>query len=126
MAVNPELTNVDRVIAGWGANAPEWVMLMAREADATNQRIVAERIGKSGPYVSRVIKHTYAGDYAEAERLVRATFAAELVTCPIWGEPIPLPACMRNRRRPGPGTSDAERRYLQHCPRCPHNNDKEK
>lgn len=127
MSSNPNvaLTNRERATAAWGAEMPAWVGLLASAADATNQRLVAEKLGRSSGYVSRIINALYPGDLAEAERQVRAVFGAEEVICPLpFGGPIPLKTCIRNRRRARP----ANWMHLAHasaCPSCPNNTDRE-
>ncbi|MDC6695420.1 hypothetical protein, partial [Leclercia adecarboxylata] len=61
----------------------------ATACDKDNQRIVADRLGKSSGYVSRLINRRYAGSYSEAETIVRMVYGQEDVACPLFG-PIPL------------------------------------
>ena len=127
MIVNHE-TNMDRAIAAWGEGMPEWVRQLATACDRTNQRVVAERlkakhgVGSSG-YVSRILNRNYLGSYDEAERLVRATFGAEIVDCPEWGA-IPLSSCVRNRRWKAAAQNHLRRRCAVVCPTCPNNTDR--
>ena len=101
---------------------PAWVRLLASACDADSQRAVAEKLGKSGGYISRLINHSYAGNYEEAETLVRAHYGAEDVVCPIYGA-IPLASCLRNRRRKATPRSQAHHQYRAICPTCPNNTD---
>lgn len=116
--------NHTKAIAAWGVDMPEWVRLLASACDTTSQRAVAEKLGKSGGYVSRLINRCYLGSYEEAETLVRAVIGEEGVVCPIWGETIPLTSCLRNRRRTDPPNNQALRLYAQRCPTCPNNTDR--
>lgn len=122
MALNVNVTNLDRAVAAWGEERPAWVRLLASACDTDNQRVVGDRLGKSSGYISRLINHSYAGSYAEAERLVRATYGEEDVHCPLFG-PIPLASCLRNRRRKGPPRHQAHHQYAATCPSCPNNTD---
>jgi hypothetical protein len=117
-----DLTNIDRARAAWGSDMPRWVQLLASACDATNQRAAAERIGKSSPYVSRIIRNEYPGDLAEAEKLVRAAWGQEDVVCPLWGA-IPLASCMTARRRSAPPTNRVHHMHRGTCPTCPNNSD---
>lgn len=119
---NGDVSNLDRARATWGHDMPRWVQLLASAADATSQRAAAERIGKSSPYVSRIIRNEYPGDLAEAEKLVRAAWGAEGVECPLWG-PIPLASCMERRRRTLPPRNGMHHLHRKHCPTCPNNLD---
>lgn len=122
--LNKDLTNLDRARLAWGADMPRWVQLLASAADTTSQRAAADRLGKSSPYVSRIIRNDYPGDLAEAEKLVRAAWGQEDVVCPLWG-PIPLSSCMTARRRTAPPSSAVHHLYRRACPTCPNNSDGE-
>jgi hypothetical protein len=119
--LNKDQTNVDRARAAW-PDTPQWVLLLAAACDLTNQRAAGERIGKSSGYVSRVLSNTYAGNMAEAEKLVRAAWGAETVACPLWGD-IPLSSCMAHRRRSAPPRTQVHHLYRSTCPACPNNTD---
>lgn len=119
---NNDLSNMARATSAWGANMPRWVHLLASACDATSQLKAAEKIGKSGPYVSRIIRNDYPGDLAEAEKLVRAAWGQEGVVCPLWG-PIPLASCMTARRRSAPPTNRVHHLHRGTCPTCPNNPD---
>lgn len=118
-------SNMDKATAAWGADLPRWIQLLASACDATSQRAAADRIGKSSGYVSRLVNRTYAGDYHEAETLVRSTWGGEDVHCPAWGTEIPLASCVSNRRRKTPASNHAHHLYDRVCPDCPNNLDRE-
>ncbi len=114
--------NMAAALAAWGEDMPRWVRLLATACDSTSQAIAAERLGKSGGYVSRLLNNKYPGDMAEAEMLVRAAWGDEDVVCPLWG-PIPLNSCMTARRRTAPPRNFAHRLHARHCADCPNNTD---
>ena len=118
-----QITNVQRAIAAWGVDMPAWVRLLASACDTTNQRQVADRLGKSSGYVSRIINRVYSGSYEEAEVQVRAAYGSEDVLCPLWG-PIPLQSCLTNRRRKAPPRNQAHHLHAATCPTCPNNTDR--
>lgn len=122
MAVS-QPTNAERALAAWGPDLPRWVRLLATACDTSSQRAVGGRLGKSSAYISRLLSRSYAGSYAEAETLVRAAYGGEDVACPLWG-PIPLPACIRNRRRKEPPRNHAHHLHAANCPTCPNNSDR--
>lgn len=115
--------NQDRCREAWGAEKPRWITLLAAACDATSQRIVADKLGRSSGYVNRLLYRTYAGSYEEAETLVLAAYAGDRVHCPAWNETIPLASCVAARRRPHHGVHQV---YARHCPTCPSNFDREK
>lgn len=119
---NSDLSNLDRARAAWGPNMPRWVQLLASACDATSQEKAGKQIGRSGPYVSRIIRNDYSGDLAEAEKLVRGAWGNEDVVCPLWG-PIPLASCMTARRRTLPPTNRVHHLHRGTCPTCPNNSD---
>jgi len=123
MTLNHEVTtNLARASIAWGSDMPEWVKLLGRACDAASQRTVADRLGKSSGYVSRIINRCYPGSYDEAETLVRAAYGRDDVNCPLFGA-IPLSSCVRNRRRKGPARNQAHHLYATTCPSCIHNTD---
>lgn len=115
-------SNIARAQSAWGDDMPRWVRLLASACDATSQRVVADRLGKSSGYVSRIVNRLYTGSYAEAEVLVRRFYGSEDVTCPIYG-PIPEKSCILNRRRKGQPRNWYERQFASTCPDCPNNVD---
>jgi len=122
MASAPQ-SNLAKAHAAWGASMPPWVRLLASACDATNQRQVGDRLGKSSGYISRLINQDYAGSYDEAERLVRAIYGNEELICPLWGA-IPLASCLINRRRKAPPRNAAHHLHAATCPTCPNNTDR--
>ena len=71
------LSNTARAVLAWGDEMPGWVRLLASACDSSNQRIIADRLDRSGPYISRIINAKYTGDYGEAENLVRSVLGQE-------------------------------------------------
>ena len=122
MPANHNRTNLETAIAAWGADMPDYIRLLATACDRTSQRLVAERLGKSNPYVSRIINRRYAGSYGEAETLIRAAYGADQVDCPLYGE-IPLASCVHNRRRKPPFVNSMQHRFASTCPSCAFNTD---
>lgn len=131
----PDTANLHRAEEAWGLPLPRWIALLAEECDRTSQRAAGAAIARSSGYVSRLVNRSYAGDYAEAEKLVLAAFGDDQVACPVVGAPIPLKTCIRNRRRTGapaagrPGAAVAPASWLGHhfartCPACPNNLDR--
>jgi hypothetical protein len=124
MAANPTLVaNIDTARTAWGEDMPPYVRLLASACDASNQRKVADRLGRSGGWVSRVINRKYGGSYEEAETIVLAAFGNEGVVCPVFGA-IPLASCVRSRRRKAPPQNQSHRWLAATCPTCPNNSDR--
>lgn len=122
MSVHQPATNLARAQTAWGPDLPQWVRLLASACDASSQRAVADRIGKSGGYVSRILNRVYTGSYAEAEQLVRRAYGQEDIICPLFG-PIPEKSCILNRRRAGIPRNYLERQFAANCPDCANNPD---
>lgn len=120
-----ETPNLDRARAAWGDPLPDWVDLLARSCDASSQRRVADRLGKSNGYVNRLVSATYAGDLTEAEKLVRANLDTARIACPAFSASITQRQCLdyrRGTRARHPGL----RRHIEGiCRECIHNPDRE-
>lgn len=117
-----DLSNLDRARLCWGEDLPDWIALLAGAADRLGQKRAGEVIGRSGGYVSRVLRADYPGDMAEAEALCRAHFSSTDVECPEFGR-IPQASCFRNRRHAGERANFMRRRFADACPTCPLNPD---
>lgn len=120
--MSPQATNLSNAREAWGADFPAWVELLATYADRNGQKAAGAKIGRSGGYVSRVVRRNYTGSYAEAEQLVVARLGDGNVVCPEFGE-ISRASCLRNRRRTAPPTNFLQRRFSEACPACPLNPD---
>lgn len=123
MFANHNLSNSSRAIAAWGDPLPEYIRLLAEACDRQTQTAVAAKLGKSGGYVSRVLRKAYAGSYEEAETLIRAKFGDDQVPCPLFG-PIPLASCIQLRRRKQPPQNHMHHACARSCPECPNNTDR--
>lgn len=123
--VTGEVTNLDKAQHAWREDMPLWIGTLARACDAASQREVGDQLGRSSGYVSRVINRTYTGSYEEAEQLVRSILGSDEVLCPVWQAPVPLAACIRNRRRKAPPRTQMHHAYARACRGCANNTDRE-
>lgn len=123
--ITGEVTNLEKARLAWGETMPLWINTLARACDAASQREVGDRVGRSGPYISRVINRTYTGSYEEAEQLVRSILDSDVVLCPVWRDAIPLAACIRNRRRKALPRTQMHHAYARVCRTCANNTDRE-
>lgn len=115
--------NGQKARAAWGADVPDWVLLLAGACDRLGQRGAAQRLDQSSGTISKVIRRVYAGNYAEIERKVRAAFSPERVLCPATAAHMALKTCLRWRRRTGTPQHALHIVLDDYCPRCPNNTD---
>lgn len=120
--MSSEKRNLAIATSGWGRAMPRWVQVLAASCDASSQKRVADMLGISNAYVSRVLSNTYGADTAKIEQLVLANFTSDRVPCPFWRSSIPLSSCMRARRRQAP-QGEIFMSLKRACERCPHNTD---
>ncbi|WP_282094340.1 hypothetical protein [Epibacterium ulvae] len=78
----------------WAGQAPEWVMGLARQCDATSQNAVAKELQYSAAVISTVIANRYPGNMDGVEERYRAQYENQTVVCPVRGE-IRLKECRR-------------------------------
>ena len=111
------------VAAHWGSDAPDWVVRLAEECDATSQRQVAQKLERSSALVNQVLHGKYAGDLKAVEECVRGVFMDATITCPALGR-IPSNECHAWRKKSRQcGTANMLRvRMFKACNRCPRNN----
>lgn len=77
---------VEKARAAWGAEIPDWVMVLAQECETTSQTRVARRLKRSPSLVSNVLSADYKGDMTAVEEVVRGVFMRAVVQCPAQGE----------------------------------------
>lgn len=112
-------TFVEKASVAW-APAPDWVQVLAAEADRTGQPAAGKKIRYSAATVSQIISNTYKGDLPRVEEMVRGALMAATVECPVLGE-IGRDRCASEQQEPFRATS-AFRAQLYHACRsgCPH------
>lgn len=112
----------DKIAECWGEAAPDWVELLAQQADATSRSAVAKAIGYSAAVVSTVLGNRYGGDMGRVETAVRGAYQNRMVDCPVLGE-ISAAICGVEQRRPL-NTASPQRVQLYRTCRagCPHSN----
>jgi len=80
---------------------PDWVVILAEEANRTTQTAAAKRIGYSGGAVSSVLRGTYLGDMGAVEQKVRGALMGVTVDCPVLAE-IGRDQCLDEQKSPLP------------------------
>ncbi|UFZ05478.1 transcriptional regulator [Bradyrhizobium ontarionense] len=98
----------------WGDALPDWVQALAEEADRTNARRVAERIGYSNAVVSYVIANKYPGDVERVAEKVRGALLGAKVMCPVMGE-MDRDYCLDQQKIGDTGASSVRARLYRHC-----------
>jgi hypothetical protein len=106
----------------WPDGAPDWIVVLASEADATSQKQVATRLGRSGPLVSQVLRNRYTGDLAVCEELVRGILMDTTLECPSLGD-IAVNECRdwRKKSEKWVSVNALRSRMFRACNRCPKN-----
>lgn len=84
--MNEERTYQIRAEECWGPELPDWVGILATQADATSQNRCAKDLGISVSQVSQIIACKYAGRLDTAEIRVRGIYMKETISCPSLGE----------------------------------------
>lgn len=105
---------VQKAEAGWNANAPDWVLVLAEYSDAHSQAAAARAIGYSGPVVSFVLSGTYNGDYTRIEGKVRGALMGLTVDCPVLGQ-LSRHRCLDEQRRRKPPLDPQSIRLFNAC-----------
>jgi len=122
---NRQLVSVANMLEAWGDNAPDWVVIMAKESDRVGQRVIADKIGVSASVVSNVLKKKYgiaghAGDLRAVEQAVRGALMDAITDCPQLG-PIPAHKCLAFQRQKKNTASPLNIRMGRACVICPNN-----
>jgi hypothetical protein len=99
---------------GWGDALPDWVEILAAEADRSSGAKVAQRLGYSPAVVSDVIRGKYKGAIGAVEQKVRGAFMGAVVVCPVLDE-IGRDRCLDEQKKKFSGTSAIRTRLFNAC-----------
>jgi hypothetical protein len=72
--------------AAWGDALPDWVAALAREADATSQKRVADLLGLSDSAINTVLRNKYPASTDRIAATVRGRLMKATVACPVLGD----------------------------------------
>lgn len=111
------------LVAGfWGADAPDWVGVLAAECQRSSQTAVARRLEVSLTMVNQTLRQKYPGDLSRIEDLVRGHYMAAVVDCPAKGQ-IAANVCRMWRDRSQHFVPVNHERVLMFraCAACPRN-----
>ncbi len=116
---NEHLTTAE---AAWGADMPDWVRALAIACGRTNQRAVAQALGRSGAMVNQVLKRKYLADTSRIEERVRGLYLDGRVQCPALGE-LPSQQCQdwRDKSATFAAGNPLRTRMFRACRACPIN-----
>jgi hypothetical protein len=106
----------------WGAEAPEWVKMLASECARSSQSAVARQLEVSLTMVNQTLRRKYPGDLSRIEDLVRGVYMSAEVACPALGT-LPANVCRQWRDRSRQFVSVNRERVLMYraCNACPRN-----
>lgn len=109
----------------WGDNLPDWIEVLAHEADKSSQNKIAQKIGKSSAAVSQILKNIYPGTINNIEVAVRANLMDGSHDCPVFGT-ILIRECLENQSRPFSNSGNPTRiRLFKACRKCSFNESRE-
>lgn len=110
--------NRDRARRCWGAQIPDWIVVLAERCDASSQGKVAGTLRISGAVVNQLLGNSYKGRVDAMEARVRGEFMKATVECPVLGE-IKTSDCISNQTVKFRPTNDLRVRLRKTCPKCP-------
>lgn len=102
----------------WGANPPDWVLILAEECDRTSQGKASARIGVSSAMVNQALQNTYIGRLDILEERVRGELMNKVIACPVLGE-ISARRCLDEQARPFVASNALRLRLSRACAMCP-------
>lgn len=105
--------------AGWGAEMPVWIHLLAEYCAMTSMRTVSARLGLAHSTVSKVMHRTYRGNYRNVENAFTAQFGDATVYCQALDMDLDAFMCLEHQRTPNGSMNSAKRMMYAACRRCP-------
>jgi len=96
----------------------DWLAALREACTApSSQADVARRLGVSRTMISLALLGRYEGNLGRLERLVRGTFMAETVECPVMGT-ISRRTCLDEQARPFAPTNPQRVQVWRACRTC--------
>lgn len=72
--IAPKKTSASETVRRTWTDAPAWVTVLAAHCDASSQRTVAAKVGRSAALVNQVLKNAYKGNLTSIQKLVESTY----------------------------------------------------
>ena len=113
---------LDRALAAWGDDMPDWVHILADACDSSSQKKVAAELDYSPAVVNQVLGNKYkGGDLGAVQQAVEGALMAHSVDCPVLGE-LRANFCLENQKRSFSPTNSTRVRLFKACHGggCPH------
>jgi hypothetical protein len=116
---------LQRALARWGAEIPDWVAALARAADSEiakggNLETLGKMLGILGRQISGILGKTFPGKLDRFEKIVRGKLMRDTVQCPVLHMEIGSDACADYQRRKFSSANPQLARLAKGCPACPH------
>lgn len=118
MSAPTKASKVAAIRARLGADAPDWLLILAEEVDRSSQVKAARRIKYSAATVNYVLGGTYGGDLRKIESAVRGALMGATVDCPVLGT-LETHRCLEQQRLPFNPSHPQRVRLYQACKACP-------
>jgi len=97
-----------------------WMELLRETVKATNQKVVAAKIGYSPATLSQVLSGTYKGDMSRVQAAIEGALMQHTVDCPVLGS-IERQVCIKHQRTELIATNPLRVRIWRACRNCPNN-----
>ncbi|TFF20514.1 transcriptional regulator [Jiella endophytica] len=118
--MNQRQTFEDKTALAWGNSRPDWIIELARLADAEGLSGAEKRVGRAASTLSQTLSNTYRGDVGKIEERVRGALMALTVECPVLGE-IGRDRCLDEQGKDFVATSAMRAQLYRACRSgCPH------
>lgn len=115
-----DLSMSEKARMAWGEHLPDWVEVLAEQAENFGLKKTAKAIGYSTAAISSVINNRYQGRLDHVKDAARGAFMGASVICPVLGE-IGRDTCLNHQKSTARGTSSLRARLRYACRNgCPH------
>lgn len=111
---------MSRAARAWGANPPDWIVVLAAECDKKTQTAVGVELDCSPSAVNQILARSYQGRMDRFEAKVRGRYMKATVVCPVLGE-IATNDCLANQAQAKrfKATNPLRRALFSACQTCP-------
>lgn len=106
---------VSRAVKCWGGEPPDWVLALARAADAASSQVdLGRRIDIPASSISAVLGNSYPGGTRMIEQRVRGALMNAQVDCPVLGG-IRRNLCLDHQKQPFSAASPTRAQLYRAC-----------
>ncbi|WP_299378615.1 hypothetical protein [uncultured Kiloniella sp.] len=121
-----DLLAIDKALAAWGADIPDWVTELAKASDSSSMSAVSRQLGLSTTVISQGVNNKYGldgkGNINTLKEAVETHLMSAEILCPAFQGSLLRTVCeeWQASAKNAVGSNPARHMMAQQCRKCPH------